>query len=194
MNRKEPQAFKHLFDMLYAPLCYFAFKLVADREDAKDLVSRTFEVMWNRKQEFNDLNHLKSFMYLVTRNACISHLSAKRNLQNAIARIADDIPDSYYNEAIDESEILRILYNAIDTLPPRCREAFLLTQVEGLSREVAANKMGVSPNTLKKQLQIASDKLRSLLGDKNLALAIFLAQYGYFNDLAYVDFSVGFNS
>ena len=62
--------------------------------------------------------------------------------------------------ALDE---LRRLQAAVDRLPERCREAFLLQQVEGLARQEIAARMGVSEDTIKTQLQIASRTLTNIL-------------------------------
>jgi len=44
---------------------------------------------------------------------------------------------------------LRRLQEALDRLPPRCREAIVLRQVDGLSRREIAHRMGIGEGTVK---------------------------------------------
>jgi RNA polymerase sigma-70 factor (ECF subfamily) len=58
---------------------------------------------------------------------------------------------------------LRRLQGAVDRLPPRAREAFVMQQVEGLSRRENASRMGVSEKTVKTHLRDAGRALANIL-------------------------------
>lgn len=48
---------------------------------------------------------------------------------------------------------LRRLSDAVDRLPPRTREAFVLRQLQGLSRREIADRMGITEKTVKRHLE-----------------------------------------
>lgn len=52
----------------------------------------------------------------------------------------------------DRQDRMTLVCDAIATLPPRCREAFVLNRVEGLTYRQVAEKMGVSPKTVEKHI------------------------------------------
>jgi RNA polymerase sigma-70 factor (ECF subfamily) len=66
------------------------------------------------------------------------------------------------NSVIARDE-LRRLQGAVDRLPPRAREAFVMQQVEGLSRREIAQRMGVSEKTVKTHLRDAGRALANIL-------------------------------
>jgi RNA polymerase sigma-70 factor (ECF subfamily) len=66
------------------------------------------------------------------------------------------------NSVIARDE-LRRLQGAVDRLPPRAREAFVMQQVEGLSRREIAQRMGVSEKTVKTHLRDAGRTLANIL-------------------------------
>lgn len=55
---------------------------------------------------------------------------------------------------------VRHLCDAIDALPPRCREVFLLHRVEGLSHAEVADILGISRSGVEKHLIRAQSQLR----------------------------------
>ncbi|MEG3086895.1 sigma-70 family RNA polymerase sigma factor [Sphingomonas sp. PB4P5] len=59
---------------------------------------------------------------------------------------------------------LGLLARLIDELPPKCREAFVLRKVRGLSQREVAIAMGVSENTIEKHIGKALGLLGSIIG------------------------------
>ena len=60
-------------------------------------------------------------------------------------------------------EIRIMLEGAIDALPARFREVFILRQVEGLSIEETAQALSIAPGTVKTRLHRAQTRLRQAL-------------------------------
>src|SRR6185437_8759843 len=67
-------AFRQVFDKYYRPVSYFALKILNDDFYAEDIASETFNKAWNARAKFKTARHLENFLYLVTRNGCISYL------------------------------------------------------------------------------------------------------------------------
>lgn len=53
------------------------------------------------------------------------------------------------------SERLRLLANAVDELPPRCREVFLMSRLDGLSNGEIGTRLGISRNMVEKHVMRA---------------------------------------
>jgi RNA polymerase sigma-70 factor, ECF subfamily len=66
-------------------------------------------------------------------------------------------------EAMSETEAA--VRRAVDALPPRCREIFLLSREDGLSYSGIATTLGISIKTVETQMGRALKALRSALGD-----------------------------
>ena len=54
--------------------CVFSFHYVEDKEVCKDIVQDALLAYWERKEDFNDILKVKSFLYTVTRNKCLNYL------------------------------------------------------------------------------------------------------------------------
>lgn len=98
----------------------------------------------------------RPFLFTVARNILIDRYRRERiipidgvpDLESFAVATTEPGPD---RRAIARDE-LRHLQAALDRLPPRCREAIVLRQVEGLSRKEIAQRMAISEKTVNRHL------------------------------------------
>ena len=64
-------------------------------------------------------------------------------------------------------------YNAVDSLPEKCREIFIKSKIEGKKQKDIAAELNISLKTVENQMDIAYKKIKSELKDY-LPLLIFL--------------------
>ncbi|MCH5234887.1 MAG: RNA polymerase sigma-70 factor [Muribaculaceae bacterium] len=145
------------FRKLYLPLGMFALRMVEDPDVAEDLVSNTFANVWQKLVEGLEIGNFKSYLYQSVRNECLLFLRNKKEtvgLENIL-----DVDE----ETIDSSERDAKIWKAIDQLPEKCRQVFLLSKHDGLSNEEIAQEMGISIKTVKNQMTKAFSRLRESL-------------------------------
>ena len=135
----------------------FALKIVNDAELAEDLVANTFANIWQKMSEGLEIDNFKAYLYQSVRNECLSYI---RNKKETIS--LENIPE-VDETTIDTSERDAKIWKAIDELPEKCREVFLLSKRDGLSNEEIAEEMGISIKTVKNQMTKAFSRLRDAL-------------------------------
>lgn len=145
------------FKRLYLPLGMYALRIVEDAEAASDLVQDAFMKAWQAVEGGMEPDNFSSYMYRIVRNECISHL---RRLRETVA--LDEVAEAD-EESIDTSVRDARIWKAIDELPERCREVFLLSKRDGLSNEEIAEELGISIKTVKNQMTKAFSRLREAL-------------------------------
>jgi RNA polymerase sigma-70 factor (ECF subfamily) len=117
----------------------------------QDIYVRVFESARKQLPE-----SAKLFVFATARNLLIDRVRRARiipieavsDLETVDVALDEEAPDRIVM-ARDE---LRRLQDAVDRLPPRCREAIMLKEVEGLSRREIAERMGVGEETVKRHL------------------------------------------
>jgi len=67
---------------------------------------------------------------------------------------------------------LNVLLDALAALPPRCREAVVLRKVEGLSQRDVAAEMGISEDTVEKQIAKGMRQIANALFDRGIGAGI----------------------
>lgn len=156
MTSKE---FEIHFKRLYLPLGMYALRMVDDADVAEDLVQDAFMKVWLYIGDGGEIDNFSSFMYRTVRNVCLTHLRVRREMLDA-----SNIPEVGAEE-IDTSFRDARIWKAIDNLPEKCREVFLMSKRDGLTNEEIAEELGVSIKTVKNQMTKAFSRLREALSD-----------------------------
>src|ERR1700683_850576 len=75
----DEHALKIIYDLHYHALWFFANRIIQDEEQAKDFVSESFMKTWGKRKEFKSLSGIKSFLFTVVRNRCLTHITTTKS-------------------------------------------------------------------------------------------------------------------
>lgn len=130
-----------------------AFGMLRDRGAAEDVVQETFIKAHRGLASFRADASFKTWLYSIAHRVCIDQLRKPR------AEVAS-LEEARERRARDVDEATRIaLEVAVTKLPEDERQAFMLVDALGMSREEAASVLGIPSTTLKSRLARAHDKL-----------------------------------
>ena len=182
IHRYDDEALRMLYRHFYKALVAFACQMVDDVPVAEEIVQDAFCKLWQLRNTFKNENTLKAYLYNTVRNASISHL---RHMQVENRRIAEFEREYRLMNPKDESEmemhreeLMRQLLLAIENLPPKQRQLFLMA-VKGMTGEEIAREMNITIDGVKKQRQRGIAKLRMILRpDAFLLLLLLLEKAG----------------
>ncbi|WP_166332454.1 RNA polymerase sigma factor [Sphingobacterium chungjuense] len=137
-------------DQYASALQFFAFKLTKDKEASAEIVSDAFVKLWNRRLNFPAADGLKSFLYLVTRNACLDHLKQSRNKYAHDDALVLDIAtsDNDILKKIIYNELVELIVLEIKKLPKQQAQIFQLAIMEGRNTQEICDELHTSPSTV----------------------------------------------
>lgn len=136
-----------------------------------DLVQETYLRVVKAKQKGKE-EVGPAYLYVVARNAALDFFRRRRVVR--IDRIANleqiDVVEEKFDaaQAAMHEQELEILAQAIDALPDRCREVFLLRRFENASHREIAAQLGMAENTVNAHLVSAMVKVRGYLRSKGV--------------------------
>ena len=115
-----------------------------------------------RANEEGDLKSPKAYFFAVARNLALDHIRRSKvvfneTLLNSEAMNLFDEAESI-EETVSRNQELEILTEAIQSLPERCRRAFTLSKVYGMTYNQIAEEMGITFNTVSAQIAIGLSK------------------------------------
>lgn len=159
------KSYERLFRQLYSPLTNYAYKVVKDKMIAEEIAQEVFMYLWDKRGQINISSSLTSYLYSATKNRCINYLKLELPKRQAEIEISEiDIADQIREITPGQQEkIKKVVDMAIDTLPEKCKEAFILSRYSGLTYDEIAEEMDLSKKTVENQIGIALKKLRVLL-------------------------------
>jgi RNA polymerase sigma-70 factor (family 1) len=164
LNNRED--FTTIYNKLY-PYAFFFAKKIVGTEDAADIVSSVFCKLWSHKNTFENLPHVKAYLRISIRNACISYLrkqeSRFRREETGFKEIYnDETVNGYLKEEIGAEKLLRI-YAEIERLPHRSKEIFKMAYLHNLKNPEIARRLGITARTVQNQKSSALKILRMTL-------------------------------
>jgi len=156
------------FETLYhehAPRLYsLARRMAGSAEEGEDLLQEIFLQAYRKIGSFKGEASVGTWLYRLALNHCLDHV---RSRQAKMSRVTDpiDVTAGVEPVARRETPIARLdLERAVEQLPPGCREAFVLHDVEGFDHREIAGMLHIAEGTSKSQVFKARMRLRRLLG------------------------------
>lgn len=174
--------FEDIYIKYYPKLVRFSREYVLQAADAENIVQDCFVYLWEQKDKISSISNLNAFLFRLVKNKCVDFLrhkimaeDKKENMQNILLQEYQfklQSIESFDNNSLSDMEIEQIIEKAINSLPDKCRDIFILSKIEGLKYEEIAERMNLSPNTVRNQVSIGLKKMKSELKDY-LPLFIF---------------------
>ena len=165
----DPEAFERLMEPLEQLVWRVCWHYTGNREAAEDCGQEAMIRIWRNLANYRGECALESWVYRIAANCCMDWLRKKKRDQSVSMEPmveqgfdpADDAPGTEAQVvAKDERQRLR---EAIALLPDDQREALILTQLEKVSYEEAAQALGVSEGTVKSRVNRAKARLKEIL-------------------------------
>ncbi|KGI61299.1 RNA polymerase sigma-70 factor [Prevotella sp. DNF00663] len=146
------------FQYYYRPLCLYAIHYLHDIDAAEDVVQECFAKLWERKKD-RPVDNVKAFLYTSVRNMCIDNIRKANPIDGNV--LPSDLEGTLTDgEAEERSFHEAELWTAIDKLPTRCREVFVMSKRDNMKYREIASELGISEKTVEHQVSKALKILR----------------------------------
>jgi RNA polymerase sigma-70 factor (ECF subfamily) len=149
LKKGESKAYAFMVDTYHNMLCVYAFELTNDHDLAKDIVQNVFINIWRIRIKLKDDFAIKSYLYKSVYN---EFLNQKRN-RKLVVQLDKKYIDTL-SQVVEENnersleELMILIKQEIENLPPKCKRIFLLSKQEGLSNIEIAEYLNVSTKSV----------------------------------------------
>jgi RNA polymerase sigma-70 factor, ECF subfamily len=161
LSRGDEAAYDTIFRTWYARLVRLAESVVRDRAVAEELVQDVMLELWRRREQLAADGSPQAYLFRATRNRALNHMRhVKIEQRDAIYVAGEGSREAPAPARLEAEEIESAVQRAMDELPPRCREVFEMSRVQGLKYAEIATALGVSVKAVEAHMGKALKTMR----------------------------------
>lgn len=162
LKKGEERAYKQLYNLYYHNLVVYCSNLTKDQARAEDIVQQTFVKLWIKKDSLQIQSSLKSYLYRAVYNTFLKEYHKIKKEEMALM----EIKNSALLSLVDDKEIIhqermKLLESAIEQLPRKNREIFLLSKKSGYKYREIALQMDISEKAVEKHISRAKKSIKN---------------------------------
>ncbi|WP_186755388.1 RNA polymerase sigma factor [Echinicola salinicaeni] len=165
----DEEAFHQLYLRYSAKIYRISKKMDMSHHDAEEIVQDVFLYLWNNKERLNSNLSINAFIFSIVRSLVIKK-SQKKARFVAYQKYAIPLNQGYSTVTEDEiifEDLYAFALQAIETLPEKQKEVFVMKTEQHLSAEEIASQLDVSVRTVENQIYRATKSLRKQLETKH---------------------------
>lgn len=162
---QQRKAFEKMVNRYSSQLYTQIRRMVLDHDDADDILQNTFLKAWANLSSFRGDSKLSTWLYRIAQNETLSFLSKQKNhiaLDDPEASVVNQLmADDYFDG--DETEAR--FQAAVQSLPPKQRQVFIMKYFEEMKYESISEILGTTVGGLKASYHLAVEKIENFLND-----------------------------
>ena len=147
-------AFEELVRAYQSHIWRFLRHLLGDPELAEDITQETFVRVYRKLETFRFRSKFSTWVFQVARNAGIDALRSRQRRERLLTAMKPRVP-----EVVTGGELGVEIEEALRSLSPKLREAFVLIETVGLTYREAGLAIGVPEGTVKSRVFHAREQL-----------------------------------
>jgi RNA polymerase sigma-70 factor (ECF subfamily) len=169
IKRDDYVSYSRLFVRYYQSLCRFVYGMTASRHDTEDIVQDVFLYLWNDRKRIHIHENVSGYLYKMAKNRTLNHIRQEINYKTLLEN-QERKPYEVEEDAAEADEYRMALYDCIDRLSTRCREILLMHRIKGFKQKEIAEQLNISLKTVKNQIWISLQKLKTCIEHKGINL------------------------
>lgn len=155
------QGFKYMMVMYKERIYWLIRKIVISHEDADDVLQNTFVKVFRAIKSFENRSSLYTWLHRIAVNEALTFIKKTTTKGRVIPLDANLHSRSTLDDGWKEEEVLLKLQLAIDELPNKQKEVFLLRYYDDMSYQEMSDKLNTSIGSLKASYHHAAKKIES---------------------------------
>ncbi len=142
-------------------LLRFAFQILQNDEEAKDVLQDIFLKLWQKRDELEKVENIEAFAMRMIRNRCLDAIRARRTVSMELVKKIrlreEESTDTDHTEIADSASLVKQI---IAELPDLQRTIIHLRDIEQLEFEEIADATQTNVNAIRVNLSRARKKVR----------------------------------
>lgn len=148
--------YKRYWKILYTS----ALKVLKDKEACEDIVQDIFLNIWTRRNELQINVSIEAYLLTAVKYEVYRRIKESRKYQQVSVEATEICSELLSSDAVAQNDYIQEVSAIVNTLPPKCREVYLLSRGQQLSHKEISDRLSISINTVRNHLTRALRQLR----------------------------------
>ncbi|MEP6795888.1 MAG: sigma-70 family RNA polymerase sigma factor [Saprospiraceae bacterium] len=159
----DENSFQILYDSYSAVLFGIIYRIVADQEDAENLLQDCFVKVWQNIAHYDPKKgKVATWLFNIARNTAIDFKRSKYFNQKQKNQNIENLVGEHMGQVVSLPLIDTLgLRQLVEKLTPVCREMIELMYFEGYTQQEIADHTGIPLGTVKSRTRLALKELRA---------------------------------
>lgn len=168
------EAFRRLYYLWEPALSSYLFQITKSKELTSEIVQDVFLKIWMTRETLHEIKNFKAYLFVISKNQAINALK-KSILELEKFKIFAENPHLYEDEVDEKKEYqYSLIDEAIDQLPARQKEVFLMHRYDRMTYQEIADRLGIGKESVKSHLSIGIKAVKSNLQSKISLILLFI--------------------
>jgi len=163
IRRGDASALGILLERHWAPVVRYVSGVLDSCDAAEDVAQETFVRLWERRKAWGLKGSVRALLFRVAHNLSLDELRRRSARERTARSVSRESLRLLPDEALENLELHTVVTRAVNSLPQRRREVFMLVRHHGLSYREVGKVLDLSPQTVANHLTMALADLRKLL-------------------------------
>lgn len=175
LQEGDENAYKQIYLHYYERLCIFLLNYTRDRALAEDLVQESLLKLWTNREQLQSAGSLNSYLYRLTYNRFIDYCRKEKYIDRELEEFRSESLYELIEENDEEYQSrLEKVKKAIEELPPRCKEIFIMSKQRGMSYKEIAAQLEITNKTVENQIGKALAIIRERVKSNLFTILFFI--------------------
>lgn len=155
-------AFRLLFDTYSRRLFHLAYAYLHSKELAEEAVLDVFTTIWNKRDLLSVVKDIERYLYISVKNQALHYIRRnyiKENDSLDLYEIELLPEDNTPEKTLIDLEYQSLIQDAINSLPPKCKEVFRLVLADKLKNREIADLLDISEKTVNQHIALAYKRI-----------------------------------
>lgn len=167
LGQGDGSALKRLLRLHWEGIVRYTLHIVDGRDQAEDVAQEAFIRLWTYRDRWHRTDTLRPVLYRIARNLALNESRRRGTFQRWVRRTRPgrspaDLSPTPFQDAVS-ADLDALMRQAVDALPERRREIFVLVRFHRMTHREAGEVLGISAQTVANQMTRALADLHDVL-------------------------------
>lgn len=172
LKQGDDRVLQKIIDLYQRRIYNFALLYVRDKYVAEEIVNDVFVILWERRATLKDVEDIRGYLLVITRNLCLNYLRKENIEMIQIDSLTEEQVYQKSNLYVLEDDILfsvvekdykKQIGEILERLPDKTRNIFLLSRRDCLKNKEIAERLNILEKVVEYHITKALSEIRKNL-------------------------------